>query len=520
MESTFKLLAIFLFGILFTSCKVKENKPNVVIIYTDDVGFGDIGVYGSELIPTPNIDALANNGLRFTDAHSVAATCSPSRYSLFTGELAFRNPKAAILQGDSEMLIKPEQYTLANLFQDAGYKTGIVGKWHLGLGDGTIDWNNQINLTPNSLGFDYSYIIPATNDRVPCVYVENGAVVNLSPEDPLTVSYWKRIPESVKGTQYPDARLEPEAVTLYKSDGQHSCSVINGVSRIGYMKGGKSALWSDENMAEDLYLKAKDFMTNNCKSPFLLCFTTSDIHAPRIPHPRFRGATTLGYRGDNMVQLDWCVGEVMRAINELGIDDNTIVIFSSDNGPIYEDGGYEDGCVAMTEEVDRGHDASSIYTGGKYRIWEGGTRVPFIINWPNKIIPGVSDALISQADLFASFAGMLNIDVPTDAAPDSRNLWPSLIGKDSKGADILIEQATGLKPGLAIRKAQWKYVELHKPHTWGKPFEQRPVVGYELYNLEDDPEEKNNVVDQYLDKTEELKNLLLKAKQSHLVTRE
>ncbi|GJM65036.1 arylsulfatase [Persicobacter diffluens] len=498
--------------VFLASCNTKVSKPNVVIIYTDDVGFGDVGVYGAKLIPTPHIDALAESGLRFTDAHAAAATCTPSRYSLMTGEMAFRNPRAAILQGDSKMLIHKNQYTLANLFKDAGYQTAIIGKWHLGLGNGTIDWNGQVEGTPNTLGFDYSYIIPATNDRVPCVYLEDGKVVNLSADDPITVSYWKRIPKDTPGTSYPDARWNPEAVTLYKGDGQHSCSVINGVSRIGYMKGGKSALWSDENMAIDLVDRVKSYMKNHADSPFMLCFTTSDIHAPRIPHPRFRGATSLGYRGDNMVQLDWCVGEVMKTLKELGIADNTMVIFSSDNGPIYQDGGYEDGCVDMNEEVDRGHDASGVYTGGKYRIWEGGTRVPLIVNWPKQIKAGVSNALISQTDFLATFAEMLQQPLPQDAAPDSRNLWPAFSGKDAQGAEILIEQATGLKPGLALRQGQWKLIELHPPHTWGKPFDQRKIVGYELYNLAQDPAEKVNLTETNPDKASELKSILISAK--------
>ncbi|WP_063769045.1 arylsulfatase [Flammeovirga sp. OC4] len=509
-------ILITLLTTYFSACSKVTETPNVIMIYTDDVGFGDVGVYGSELIPTPNIDQLAKRGIQFTDVHSAAATCSPSRYSLFTGELAFRNPEASILQGDSKMLIKTNQYTLANLFQDAGYKTGIVGKWHLGLGNGTIDWNKEINGTPNSLGFDYSFIIPATNDRVPCVYVEDGNVVNLSADDPLTVSYWKRIPKNVPGTIYPDAIQNPEAVTLYEGDRQHSCSVINGVGRIGYMRGGKSALWSDENMAMDLLSKAMNFIKDNHEKPFFLSFTTSDIHAPRIPHPRFRGSTSLGYRGDNMVQLDWCVGEVMKTLKDLGIEDNTMVIFSSDNGPVYEDGGYKDGCVDMLEEVDRGHDASGIYAGGKYRITEGGTRVPFIVSWPSVIKSGVSDALFSQTDLIASLAGMLNMDLPPNSAPDSRNLWNTLKGEDQKGAEILIEEATGLKPGLAIRKGKWKLIELHPEHTWGKSFAERKIEGYELFDLESDPAETINLYSIELEKALDLKDLLENLKVNHL----
>ena len=192
--------------ICITGCSENNTKrPNVVIIYSDDVGYGDLGVYGAEMIPTPNLDQMAAEGLLFTDAHCMAATCTPSRYSLLTGEFCFRNKGAHILSGSANMIIGEDQYTLGEVFREAGYKTAIVGKWHLGLGTGTINWNEKISPNPYEAGFDYSFLIPATNDRTPCVYVENGNVVNLDPNDPLTVSNRKRIPKEVPGTDYPDA---------------------------------------------------------------------------------------------------------------------------------------------------------------------------------------------------------------------------------------------------------------------------------------------------------------------------
>jgi hypothetical protein len=215
-----------------------ERTPNVVIVYGDDVGYGDVGAYGAELIPTPNLDRMAAEGLRFTDAHCAAATCTPSRYSLLTGGMAFRKKGTGVLPGNANMAIDPGQFTLGDVFQQAGYRTGAIGKWHLGLGAGPIDWNGMVQPGPADIGFDYSFLLPATNDRVPCVYVENGHVVNLDPNDPISVSYGKPLDESMPGTAYPDGTLNPEAMTYYPSSHGHNNSVINGIGRIGFMKGG------------------------------------------------------------------------------------------------------------------------------------------------------------------------------------------------------------------------------------------------------------------------------------------
>lgn len=473
---------------LFCSCSKESDKPNVVIIYSDDIGYGDIGANGAMLIPTPNIDKLASEGIQFTDGHCAASTCSPSRYALLTGEMGFRRD-VGIQSVSAPATIQPSQFTLGTLFQNAGYRTGIIGKWHLGLGDGNVNWNREIKPGPLEVGFDYCFIIPSSNDRSPFVYVENHRVYNFDPNDPITVSR-KRIPDSIPGTEYPDAILNPESVTVYDSDRGHRCSVINGVGRIGYMKGGKKALWNDHDIADNLVEKAKEFISKNEGDPFLLLLTTNDIHAPRLPHPRFKGATDLGYRGDNVVQLDWCVGEVMKMLKEKGMEDNTILIFSSDNGPVYIDGGYQDGS-------DKGnHKAAGIYRGGKYQIYEGGTRVPFIIRWPPVIQPKVSEALVSQVDLLASFAGFLNIELPENAAPDSRDYWNTFIGKDERGAEVILEQ-TNTKKGLAIRKGRMKYISIQNK-------------AHEMYNLELDPGEENNIINTQPELAKELREDLSK----------
>jgi len=483
------LVTIFSVNLFFQICFASE-KPNVVIIYGDDVGYGDVGVYGSKKIPTPNLDQLGAEGLRFTDGHCSSSTCTPSRYSLLTGELPYRKKGTGIARGNANMIISPDQFTLADVFQQSGYKTAIVGKWHLGLDDEKIDWNKKIIPGPEALGFDHYFMIPATNDRTPSVYISNGRIVNLDPKDPITVSYRGRIDDSVPGTKYPDARLNPEAITVYKGDGYHSATVINGIGRIGYMKGGKDALFKDEDMADDFVREAKKFINANKDKPFFLFFSANDIHAPRWPHQRFRRKSQHGLRGDAMVSFDSSAGEILDLLKELGLKENTIVIASSDNGPVYIDGGYQDGCQTRgSSGSDRGHDASGIYRGGKYQIYEGGTRVPFIVSWPGKVKPGVSDALVTQVDLLASFAALLGKEIPKGQARDSRNYLKTLLGQDSKGAEIIMEHT---RRSIAIRRNNFKYI--------GK----KP----QLYDLAKDPGETVNLVDKCPEIAKEMKDLL------------
>ncbi len=480
-----------------------RRGPNVIIIYGDDVGYGDVGAYGATMIPTPNIDRMAVEGLRFTDAHCAAATCTPSRYALLTGEMAFRKKGTGVLPGDANMAIAPEQFTLADVFRNAGYRTGAVGKWHLGLGNGPIDWNGVVQPGANDLGFDYTFLLPATNDRVPCVYIEDGRVVNSDPGDPISVSYGAPLSADTPGTAYPDGKVNPEAMTYYPSTHGHNNSVINGIGRIGYMKGGKQALWNDESMADVLLEKAAAFIEKNREQPFFLYFCSQDIHVPRAPHPRFHGKSDLGYRGDAMVQLDWTVGEILKSLARHGLDEDTLVIFSSDNGPVYDDG-YRDGTTVHTStaEADRGHDGSGAYRGGKYQIYEGGTRIPFILRWPGTIQSGVSDALVTQVDLLASFAAMLGQSIPEKAAADSRDCLDTFLGRDSQGSPLILEQANR----LAIRRGPWKYIEAG-PKNKGEA---------ELYRVETDIAEQHNVIAEHSAVAEELAALLKTCKQNGL----
>ena len=337
--------------------QVKNNRaddtrrPNVIIIYADDLGYGDLQCYGARNVETPNVNRLASQGIRFTNAHAVAATSTPSRYSLLTGEYAWRRPDTDVAPGNAGMIIRPEQFTMADMFKSVGYATCAIGKWHLGLGDkgGEQDWNAQLPAALGDLGFDYSYIMAATSDRVPCVFIENGRVANYDPSAPIEVSYRRNFEGE------PTGRSHPELLYNLKSSHGHDMSIVNGIGRIGFMKGGGKALWKDENIADSITAHAINFIRDNQNRPFFMYFATNDVHVPRFPHARFRGKSQMGLRGDAIVQFDWSVGEIMKALAQLGLADNTLIILTSDNGPVVDDG-YQD----QAEELLHGHPRRSV----------------------------------------------------------------------------------------------------------------------------------------------------------------
>jgi arylsulfatase A len=485
-----------------------KDRPNVVIVYGDDVGFGDVGVYGAKMIPTPNIDKLAGESLMFMDGHCTAATCSPSRFSMLTGVHGFRNG-VRILAPNAPLCIPTDALTLPKVFKKAGYQTAVIGKWHLGIGTkGTpVDWNGEVKPGPLEVGFDYSFLLPSTNDRVPCVYLENYRVVNLDKNDPLYVNPKKNV--DPRSTVYPDGKKNREAMTYYKSSHGHNSSVINGIGRIGYMAGGKSALWNDETMADEFVKQADKYIKSHKDKPFFLYFSSQDIHVPRVPHPRFKGKSELGYRGDAMVQFDWSTGQILKMLEDNGLKENTIVIFSSDNGPTYDDG-YDDGTTVETSTADndRGHFGAGPYRGGKYQIYEGGTRVPLLVRWPGKIKPGKSNALVSQMDFIASFAKLLGVELDETEARDSRDNLNAFLGKDKKGLPYMIEEAGQ----LALREGSWKYVSTRRTgQSSGKMKEKKGGKAEgELYNLKDDIAEKKNVIGNYPERGKKMADLLKK----------
>jgi arylsulfatase A-like enzyme len=420
--------------------------PNIVILYADDLGYGDVGCYGGTGVPTPHLDGLAREGLRFTQGYATAATCTPSRYSLLTGSYPWRNPRAHILAGDAPLIIPPGAPTLPGLLRLAGYATGVVGKWHLGLGDGALDWNAEITPGPLDVGFGQAFIMPGTNDRVPCVYARGRRVEGLDPADPIEVTYdaARRFPGIRTGKE------NPEALRLRASHG-HDMSIVNGIGRIGFMRGGAAVLWRDEEMAEVFLREAVSFATRHRERPFFLYYALHQPHVPRLPGPRFAGTTRLGPRGDVIAEMDWCVGELLAALGRLGLASNTLVVFSSDNGPVLDDG-YQDRAV----ELAGNHRPAGPLRGGKYSLYDGGTRVPLILRWPGTIQPGESAALVSHVDFAASFAALAGVDLPGEAAPDSLDLLPTLLGRSPLGRQDLVTEGIGAK--TIMRRGDWVFI--------------------------------------------------------------
>jgi len=417
-----------------------SGLPNVVIIYADDLGYGDVGAYGATEISTPNIDALARGGVRFTSGYATSATCSPSRFGLLTGVYPWRNKNARILDGTAPLLIETDQMTVPKMLKEKGYHTGIVGKWHLGLGDGDVDWNGHITPGPNEVGFDYAYIMAATQDRVPTVYIENGWVVRSDPSDPIEVSYQHNFPGEPTGMD------NPEMLKLRWHHGHYN-TIVNGISRIGFMKGGASARWVDENMADTFLLKARQFILENKDEPFFLYYALQQPHVPRTPTPRFMGSTTLGPRGDVIVEADWCIGELVHTLEKEGVLENTLIILTSDNGPVLNDGYYDDSDTKIGS-----HTPAGPLRGGKYSLFEAGTRVPFITCWQGHIDPAVSDAVVCQVDLLSSLASLVGSEVRSS---DSEELMKAFMGEQAQGRSELIIEATGR---TAMRKGDWVFI--------------------------------------------------------------
>jgi len=472
------------------SAAQEAAPPNIVLIYADDLGFGDVSCNGATEITTPNIDRLAKEGLRFRDAHSAASTCTPSRYAMMTGEYAFRKKGTGILPGDAAMIIEPGRTTMASVLKKAGYTTAVVGKWHLGLTDGKPDWNSEIKPGPLEIGFDYCFLVPATGDRVPCVYLENHRVVGLDPKDPIRVSYKEPVGNEPTGKDH------PELLKMHPSHG-HDMTIVNGISRIGYMSGGKAARWVDEDMADTITQKAIEFIERSKDKPFFLYFATHDIHVPRVPHPRFVGKSGMGPRGDAILEFDDCAGRILDTLDRLKLKENTLVILSADNGPVVDDGYKDDAWEKLGK-----HKPSGNLRGAKGSLYEGGTRVPMVVRWPTQIEPGVSDALVCQADFLATFAALTGQKLAPADGPDSFDILPALLGKSKTGRNHLIEHSRA----LALRQGPWKYIEPSQgpklsPYT-------RTELGHDpepqLYNLKDDLAEQKNLKSAEPAKTQQL----------------
>ncbi|NDP21282.1 MAG: arylsulfatase [Paludibacter sp.] len=459
------------------SAKNKESKPNVIVILADDLGYGDVSANGSKTIKTPNMDRLANEGIRFTNGYASSATSTPSRYALLTGMYPWKNKNAKILGGDAPLLIDVNQQTLPKMMQHAGYKTAVIGKWHLGMGNGNTNWNENIKPGAKEVGFDYSCLIAATVDRVPSVYIENGNVVGLNPNDPIEVNYKKNFEGE------PTALTNPEMLKMKWTHG-HNQSIHNGIPRIGFQKGGKSALWVDEDMADYFVDKVKNYLVENKDKSFFLYYGLHQPHVPRTPHARFVGASGMGPRGDAIIEADWCIGELLKNLEKNGLLENTLIIFSSDNGPVLDDG-YQDDAVEKLGN----HKPAGPLRGGKYSLFDAGTHVPFFVYWKGEIKPAVSDAMVCQMDLLASLSKF--VEQPLKGNFDSQNVLPALLGKSKKGRKELVLEADSR---LAFRSGDWAFIPAYKgPVRNQTGNEVGNLPENTLYNLKTDVGQTENV---------------------------
>ena len=506
------VVAAFLSVAAFAAAAESPAKPNIIVILADDLGPGDMSCAGATKVQTPNIDRLAADGVRFTNGYAPSATCTPSRYALLTGEYAWRQKAKnnTILDGDAPLCIEPGRRTLPAMLRDAGYRTGVVGKWHLGLGDGQarVDFNGDVKPGPLEIGFDYCHIIPATVDRVPSVWIENRRVTNLDPADPIAVSYLSNISDEPTGIDRPDLLKQG-------ADKQHSCTIINGISRIGYMKGGTSARFKDDELASTVVAKSVEFIEQHKNTPFFLSVGLFEPHVPRVAEKPFIGTSDCGVRGDVIEQVDWEVGEIMKVLHRLELAANTLVIFSSDNGPILFDGYYD----RSVEDLN-GHQPTAGLRGWKYLTFEGGCRVPFIAHWPQRIKPRVSGQFFSLVDIYATVAGLIRQELKPNDAPDSLDLSAVLLG--TTGTNVRDHTVLHGIGGLALRQGNWKFI----PATAGAGgmgsganaadarFAAATIPEPLLFNLADDPQETSNVIAHHPEKADEL------AKQLESLTRQ
>ena len=469
-----------LFPSLLLPAVVFAARPNFVVIMADDLGYGDVSAYGAKALRTPNIDRLAAEGVRFTGGYCSASTCTPTRYSFLTGAYAFRRKGTGIAPPNSPLVVPVEGPTIASVLKGAGYRTAVIGKWHLGLGAPPgPDWNGQIKPGPRELGFDYSFLLPTTNDRVPQVFVEDGRVAGLDPKDPLWVGDKSPAPDHPTGISH------RKTLKMDWSNG-HNQTIHNGISRIGFYTGGHAARFRDEDLADRWVEKTVAWITAERDRPFFLFLASHDPHVPRVPHERFQGKSGLGPRGDAILQFDWCVGEVTAALERLGLAEKTLVIVCSDNGPVMDDG-----YVDFALEKRGNHRAGGLLRGGKYSVYEGGTRTPFIARWKGVVAPRVSDEIVCTIDLAASFAALAGGVVPANGFPDSFDVSGALLGRPgATGRASLVQQDNGQAGNYGYRAGNWKLVRHDSKQAYNQRVEEQlrntPVPAFQLFDLAQD----------------------------------
>ena len=491
---------LFAASLSFSSSTADEpRKPNVIVIMADDMGYGDLSCYGANDFETPYIDQLAAEGIRFTSGYCSASTCTPTRYSFLTGTYAFRKKGTGIAPPSSPSIIPANTPTIASMLRGVGYRTAVIGKWHLGLGgEEGPDWNGDLKAGPLEFGFDTCFLLPTTNDRVPQVYVKDHRVLNLDPKDPLWVGRKK------PSEDHPTGITHRDTLKMDWTHG-HNSTIHNGISRIGFYTGGHAARFRDEDLADKWVEQSVEYIEENKDRPFFLFFASHDLHVPRIPHERFQGATRLGYRADSIVQLDWCVGELMKAVDAQGLAENTLFVFCSDNGPVMDDG-YADEALEKLGD----HRAGGPYTGGKYSVYEGGTRTPLITRWKGTIDPGVSDEMVCTIDFYGSLAALAGGKIPEDGALDSLDVLGALLGEDgAKGRTELVQQDNGSRGNFGFRFGDWKLQRHDSKKARNvvveKLLENTEVPKFQLFDLSKDPAEKKNVIADHPEKAEELK---------------
>jgi len=499
-------------GCVATSRKTPSKKPNVVLIFADDVGYGDLGCYGATRLKTPNIDKLAREGKRFTDAHSASAVCTPSRYALLTGEYPVRANGGKGVWGPapitSGLIIDTEKLTIADVFKNKGYATAVLGKWHLGFGKGVNNWQEPLRPGPQDLGFDYYFGVPVVNSAPPYVFVENDRIVGGDPSDPLVYLGRGQHEEATPITEIP-----PEA-------SQRTPNRFKGAVE-AHKK------YNDYTVGTVLARKAVDWITANKQKPFFLYLATTHIHHPFTPGKRFQGTSQADLYGDFIHELDWMVGEVTQCLKKQGLSENTLVIFTSDNGGMMNLGG--------RNAVKAGHLINGDLLGFKFGVWEGGHRVPFIARWPGKIEPGTeSSQLICNVDMLATFMALTGQNPETLQGKDSVNVLPALLDNPKGSIRKKLLLAPRSERHLSIRKGKWMYIPARgsggfkgsKPsqHAWGGPAAVALVGGVnsdfengkfkknappaQLYDLDADVNQTKNLYNEYPEVVREMEVLL------------
>lgn len=486
LSKWFACASIIALAIIFTDtqgvCQSIEKKPNVIVILADDMGYGDVqSLNPHSKIPTPYLDGMARSGMRFLDAHSPSAVCTPTRYGLITGRYCWRTSlKRGVLNGYSKSLIDPNRFTIADLFENEGYQTGIVGKWHLGMNFGKsdenpkkFDFSKPIINSPNVNGFDYSEVIPASLDFPPYVWVKNNKI-----------------------EQFPSA----------------SQSAIRFPAFL--RKGERSPDFQAINILDEIASKASQFISDAVEknNPFFLYIPLTSPHKPVLPAKRFVGKSGLGLYGDFVIQTDWTVGQILSALSKNKIEENTLVIFTSDNGSFMYRRNYDESEDHVSDETiqaynEENHRSNFIFRGTKADVFEGGHRVPFLVKWPKMIRPGsISERTTCHVDILSTLADVLDVDLEKSAAEDSFSFLDHLLERDTKAIrpPVINHSANGT---FAIRKGSMKLILSEGSGGREKP-SSRPFQGkWQLYNLENDPREKVNLIDELPQVAEKMESL-------------